>query len=83
MRKYVKYALIGTMILIIIVPSIFFVVQGKKATDFYSNNQLAIQSNEIDSLVVDDKLILETKKNINLLPLPRYRITSKTFRMIL
>ena len=66
MRKYVKYALIGTVILIIAVPSIFFAVQGKKATDFYSNNQLSIQSNEIDSLIVDDKLILAFTQGDNL-----------------
>ena len=58
MRKFVKYVLIVAVIITITVPTVFFVVQGKKATDFYSNNQLQIQSNEIDSLVVDDRLIL-------------------------
>lgn len=66
MRKMTKYALIGTMILIIIVPTVFFIVRGKKANDFYSNNQLAIQSNEIDSLVVDDTLLLAFTQGDNL-----------------
>jgi len=58
MRKFVKYALVIGAVILITVPTVFFAVQGKKATDFYSNNQLQIQSNEIDSLVFDDKLIL-------------------------
>jgi len=50
--------IIGVVLTLLTIPIIFLTISGIKAKKFYTSTELSIQTNDFDSLLVDDKLSL-------------------------
>jgi len=48
--------IIGVVLLLLTIPIVFLFISGIKAKKFYSSTELSIQTNDFDSLLVDDEL---------------------------